>query len=148
MYVFGPSGFWTMAPLRYPAKFDPFLSLDCAPTPSTLAQSKERKGSNFANWQPWGQDNYVPEDLISLLDAGINADNPSVIIDADAMFSDDAMFGYSQARSRLVLQTRFPKIRSQEQSRPFGTSNKYEFVYFDALSWPVDKSTNHKAPSH
>ena len=29
------------------AKFDPFLSF-CAPTPSTLAQSKERKGSNFA----------------------------------------------------------------------------------------------------
>ena len=27
-YVFGPSGFWTMAPLRYAAKFDPFLSLD------------------------------------------------------------------------------------------------------------------------
>ena len=47
-YVFGPSGFWTMAPLRYAAKLDPFLSLDCAPTPSTLAQSKERKGSNFA----------------------------------------------------------------------------------------------------
>ena len=51
-YVFGPSGFWTMAPLHYAAKFDPFLSLDCAPTPSTLAQSKERKGSNFAIWQP------------------------------------------------------------------------------------------------
>ena len=51
-HVFGPSGFWTMAPLRYAAKFDPFLSLDCAPTPSTLSQSKERKGSNFANWQP------------------------------------------------------------------------------------------------
>ena len=47
-YVFGPSGFWTMAPLHYVAKCDPFLSLDCAPTPSTLAQSKERKGSNFA----------------------------------------------------------------------------------------------------
>ena len=43
-YVFGPLGFWTMAPLRYAAKF-------CAPTPSTLAQSKERKGSNFAIWQ-------------------------------------------------------------------------------------------------
>ena len=43
LYVFGPSGFWTMAPLRWAAKFDPFLSLDCAPTPSTLAQSKERK---------------------------------------------------------------------------------------------------------
>ena len=42
-----------MAPLRYTAKFDPFLSLDCAPTPSTLAQSKERKGSSFAIWQHW-----------------------------------------------------------------------------------------------
>ena len=37
-----------MALLRGAAKFDPFLSLDCAPMPSTLAQSKERKGSNFA----------------------------------------------------------------------------------------------------
>ena len=47
-YVLGPLVFWTMAPLCYAAKFDPFLSLDCAPTPSSLAQSKERKGSNFA----------------------------------------------------------------------------------------------------
>ena len=30
----------------------PFLSLDCTRTPSTPAQSKERKGSNFAIWQP------------------------------------------------------------------------------------------------
>ena len=37
------------------AKFDPFLSLDSAPTPSTLAQSKDRKGSNFAIWQPCSQ---------------------------------------------------------------------------------------------
>ena len=44
-----------MAPLRYSAKFDPCLSLDCAPTPSTLVQSKERKGSNFAIWQPWAE---------------------------------------------------------------------------------------------
>ena len=50
--MFGPSGFWTMAPLRYAAKFDPFLSLDCAPT---LNQSKERKGSNFVIWQPCDQ---------------------------------------------------------------------------------------------
>ena len=28
-----PSGFWTKAALRYTAKFDPFLSLDCAPSP-------------------------------------------------------------------------------------------------------------------
>ena len=32
-YVFSPCGFWTMAPLRYAAKLDPFLSLDCAPRP-------------------------------------------------------------------------------------------------------------------
>ena len=29
--------------------------MDCAPTPSTLVQSKERKGSSFAIWQPWLQ---------------------------------------------------------------------------------------------
>ena len=29
-YVFGPLGFWTMAQLRYAAKFDAILSLDCA----------------------------------------------------------------------------------------------------------------------
>ena len=42
-----------MDPLRYATKFDPFHSLDCAPTLSTLAQSKESKGSNVAIWQPW-----------------------------------------------------------------------------------------------
>ena len=47
-YVFGPSGFWTMALLRYAAKFDPFLSLDCARVEGVGAQSKERKGSYFA----------------------------------------------------------------------------------------------------
>lgn len=41
-------------------------------------------------------DNYVPEDLISLLDNGFHADN-SVIIDADSMFSEE-MFGYSNIR--------------------------------------------------
>ena len=30
-HVFGPSGFWTMAQLHDAAKFDSFLSLDCAP---------------------------------------------------------------------------------------------------------------------
>ena len=49
LHVFGPLGFWTMATLPYAAKFDQFLSLDCAPTPSILAQSKERKGSNFCH---------------------------------------------------------------------------------------------------
>ena len=35
------------------AKFDPFLSLDCAWVEGVGAQSKERKESNFAIWQPW-----------------------------------------------------------------------------------------------
>ncbi|XP_036356729.1 E3 ubiquitin-protein ligase UBR5 isoform X2 [Octopus sinensis] len=43
------------------------------------------------------QDSYMPDDLISLLDAG--ADHPSVVIDADVMFNED-MFGYSSLRSR------------------------------------------------
>ena len=47
-YAFGPSGFWTMVPLCYTAKFDPFLSLDCARVEGVGAQSKKRKGSNFA----------------------------------------------------------------------------------------------------
>lgn len=38
----------------------------------------------------------MPEDLISLLDGGFHSDH-SVIIDADAMFSED-MFGYSGIR--------------------------------------------------
>ena len=47
LYVFGPSGFWTtMAPLRYAAKFDPFLSLDCARVEGV--EGKERRGSHFA----------------------------------------------------------------------------------------------------
>ena len=33
-------------------KFDPFLSLDCARVEGMGAQSKERKGSNFAIWKP------------------------------------------------------------------------------------------------
>ena len=35
------------------AKFDSFLSLDCARVEGVGAQSKERKGSNFAIWQPY-----------------------------------------------------------------------------------------------
>ena len=41
LYVFGPSGFWTMAPLCYAAKFNPFLSLDWAPTPSALGNPRK-----------------------------------------------------------------------------------------------------------
>lgn len=46
-----------------------------------------------------GGDGYVPEDLISLLDGGFHAaqQDHSVIIDADAMFSEE-IFGYAAVR--------------------------------------------------
>lgn len=53
-------------------------------------------------------DSYVPEDLISLLDGGFHTDH-SVIIDADAMFSED-MFGYSGIRRYFNHVIMFPSI--------------------------------------
>ncbi|KAH7947253.1 hypothetical protein HPB52_008994 [Rhipicephalus sanguineus] len=61
------------------------------------------------------------DDLISLLDAGIHGDHPSVIIDADAMFSED-MFGYANLRNRTGS-------RGRSAVRPFGT----KFVHIVAL---------------
>ncbi|XP_054273224.1 E3 ubiquitin-protein ligase UBR5 isoform X2 [Macrosteles quadrilineatus] len=65
-----------------------------------------------------GADSYVPEDLISLLDGGFHADH-SVIIDADAMFSED-MFGYSAMRIRGIPGTsgtrRLPSNPERERS--------------------------------
>nr|XP_029736104.1 E3 ubiquitin-protein ligase hyd isoform X6 [Aedes albopictus] len=60
-----------------------------------------------------GSDNYVAEDLISLLDGGFHADN-SVIIDAEAMFSED-MFGFSNIRN-LMLYSRARSERNQNSS--------------------------------
>ena len=46
------------------------------------------------------QDSYLPsDDLMSLLDAGIHNDHPSVIIDSDAVFPED-VFNYSAVRVR------------------------------------------------
>ena len=56
-YVFGPSGFWTMGPLRYAEKVDPFLSLDCAPHPPPWHNPRKGRESNFAIWQPLQQRN-------------------------------------------------------------------------------------------
>ena len=49
------------------AKFDPFLSLDCARVEGVGAQSKERKGSNFAIWQPCFQGLISPTAFSELL---------------------------------------------------------------------------------
>jgi len=42
---------------------------------------------------------------MSLLDAGMHADHPGVIIDSDAMFSEN-MFGYSALRGRAAMRSR------------------------------------------
>lgn len=41
------------------------------------------------------------EDLISLLDSGLHGDQPSVIIDADALYGDD-VWGYASIRRRTT----------------------------------------------
>ncbi|XP_067616130.1 E3 ubiquitin-protein ligase hyd isoform X2 [Eurosta solidaginis] len=54
-------------------------------------------------------DNYVPEDLISLLDNGFTGDNTSVIIDpSDGLFSEEIFSNYSSIRNLL-----FDRIRSE-----------------------------------
>ncbi len=45
-------------------------------------------------------DPYISDDLMSLLDAGIHSDHPSVIIDSDAAMFNDEMFSYSALRGR------------------------------------------------
>ena len=86
------------------------------------------------------QGDYVPEDLISLLDAGISADHPSVIIDADAMFNED-MFGYTQARGRSSSATRRSSERTVDRDRPAGEADRdnifrwRERQYFGPKRW-------------
>uniref|UniRef100_A0A336LUN3 HECT-type E3 ubiquitin transferase n=1 Tax=Culicoides sonorensis TaxID=179676 RepID=A0A336LUN3_CULSO len=69
-----------------------------------------------------GSDNYVPEDLISLLDGGFHADN-SVIIDADAMFSED-MFGYSNIRNRARNERNSNNSSNTSNDASGGTSGR------------------------
>ncbi|EDV98558.1 E3 ubiquitin-protein ligase hyd [Drosophila grimshawi] len=59
-----------------------------------------------------GGDNYVPEDLISLLDNGFSGDNNSVIIDpSDGLFSEEIFSNYSSIRNLL-----FDRIRSERSN--------------------------------
>ncbi|KRT83810.1 hypothetical protein AMK59_4307, partial [Oryctes borbonicus] len=61
-------------------------------------------------------DSYVPEDLISLLDGGFHTDH-SVIIDADAMFSED-MFGYTGIRNFLNSRGSSSRSRLTDRDAP------------------------------
>ncbi|KAG4078397.1 hypothetical protein HA402_013107 [Bradysia odoriphaga] len=62
-------------------------------------------------------DNYVPEDLISLLDSGFHAADNSVIIDTDTMFPEE-MFGYSSIRNLL-----YSRVRSERNQSNSGTAS-------------------------
>ncbi|GAB0097413.1 E3 ubiquitin-protein ligase hyd [Sergentomyia squamirostris] len=63
-----------------------------------------------------GGENYVPEDLISLLDNGFHTDN-SIIIDADASFSEE-IFGYSSIRNLLYSRVRNERNQSSSSGGP------------------------------
>ncbi|CAG9834089.1 unnamed protein product [Diabrotica balteata] len=103
-------------------------------------------------------DSYVPEDLISLLDGGFHPDH-SVIIDADAMFSED-MFGYagmrnrgSSSRSRLPDRDAPPNNVSNSSDRDRENFSRWrDRQYFGPRRWlecalrdnAFDKDADHK----
>ncbi|XP_063922757.1 E3 ubiquitin-protein ligase UBR5 isoform X7 [Zophobas morio] len=105
-------------------------------------------------------DSYVPEDLISLLDGGFHTDH-SVIIDADAMFSED-MFGYSgirnflnsrgSGRSRLADRDAPPANSSSSDRDRENFSRWRDRQYFGPRRWletalresPYEKDSDHK----
>jgi E3 ubiquitin-protein ligase EDD1 len=105
-------------------------------------------------------DSYVPEDLISLLDGGFHTDH-SVIIDADAMFSED-MFGYSgirnflnsrgSGRSRLADRDAPPNNSSNSDRDRENFSRWRDRQYFGPRRWletalrenPYEKDSDHK----
>ncbi|CAH0557316.1 unnamed protein product [Brassicogethes aeneus] len=102
-------------------------------------------------------DSYVPEDLISLLDGGFHTDH-SVIIDADAMFSED-MFGYtgirnrgSSSRNRLPDRDAPPSNNSSSDRDRENLSRWRDRQYFGPRRWletalrdsPYEKDLEHK----
>ncbi|KAG5892960.1 hypothetical protein JTB14_015007 [Gonioctena quinquepunctata] len=102
-------------------------------------------------------DSYVPEDLISLLDGGFHPDH-SVIIDADAMFSED-MFGYSgirnrgsNSRSRLPDRDTPPSNSAGSERDRENFSRWRDRQYFGPRRWletalrdnPYEKDADHK----
>ena len=60
-----------MALLRYAAKFDPFLSLDCTATPSTLAQSKEGRDQILPSGNLATVTSYMRKNTISVSAAAV-----------------------------------------------------------------------------
>ena len=99
------------------AKFDPFLSLDC-----TLAQSKERKGANFAIWQPFPggtiEDSRVLDGVMFNKDVTHpkmrrRIENPRVLLlDCNLEYKK----GESQTNIEMLQEEDFAKILEQEEA--------------------------------
>lgn len=89
------------------------------------------------------QDSYLPSDeLISLLDAGIHNDHPSVIIDADAVFPED-VFNYSTMRvGRPSSSGRIfrPEDRMRDPSAP--EREHSQMIRFSASSRHLEGSSS------
>ncbi|RWS30595.1 E3 ubiquitin-protein ligase hyd-like isoform X4 [Leptotrombidium deliense] len=75
------------------------------------------------------QDSYLPsDDLMSLLDAGIHNDHPSVIIDADAVFPED-VFSYSSVRVRSSS-NRLGRTTSSDRDRESSAPEREHMIRF------------------
>lgn len=72
-------------------------NLDVNQAVNNLLSRDDDDGDDFDD----AADSYMPEDLISLLDSGLHGDQPSVIIDADALYGDD-VWGYASIRRRTA----------------------------------------------
>ncbi|XP_017092018.2 E3 ubiquitin-protein ligase hyd [Drosophila bipectinata] len=72
-----------------------------------------------------GADNYVPEDLISLLDNGFSGENNSVIIDpSDGLFSEEIFSNYSSIRNLLFDRIRSERSNSNANAADSNQSNR------------------------
>ncbi|XP_025408185.1 E3 ubiquitin-protein ligase UBR5 isoform X3 [Sipha flava] len=85
-----------------------------------------------------GGDSYVPEDLMSLLDGGGFHSDHSVIIDADAIFSED-MFSYSSSRRPVLTFRRSGARRLGDRDRVSNSAN--DSSSSDRNSGPIDRDS-------
>ena len=98
------------------AKFYPFLSLDCARVKGVGAQSKERKGSNFAIWQPWHK-------------AGCKI----VACDISQEWMDKAIGYWKEAGLGSVVEPMVgPAAESLDKLISQGEAGKFDFAFIDA----------------
>ncbi|ESN90470.1 hypothetical protein HELRODRAFT_71154 [Helobdella robusta] len=91
----------------------------------------------------------LKNDLMSLLDAGLHSDHPSVIIDSESMFSED-MFGYSTMRARNSSRSRSDRddrdaiFRLRERTRWLDSVREDNLIKMDRTDGLILPSENKK----